>query len=103
MNNDRAEMSDIRRPKASDRAPKIGVVTDLAIIKPVPHQKAFSLVPPRARVMAGREDDRIVAFTVAENGTRNKVIRARRSRREDTLSVSEGLVDMLRQETERRR
>jgi len=71
-NNDRADRRDILRPKASEKAPHMGVVAVLAIINPVPHQKALSLAAFKCTVIAGRAEPRIKALNEAVNGMKNR-------------------------------
>ena len=71
-NNDKADKRDTLRPKASEKAPHMGVVAALAIIYPVLHQKALSLRAFRCNAIAGRAELRITPFSEAMNGTNTK-------------------------------
>ena len=71
-NNNRADRRDILRPKASEKAPQMGVVTVLAIINPVPHQKALVLGAFRCNVIAGRVEPRTTTVNETINGTKNR-------------------------------
>jgi hypothetical protein len=76
-NNDRADKRDILRPKASEKAPQIGVVAVLATIYPVAHQKALSLGAFSSNVIAGRVGPRTTALNCAMKGIRDRDAMAR--------------------------